>query len=163
MGKGRRIRLAVAVAAALAILFASPCFSQDKPDDAMQILSDRMKAGKKLLVAENMGLTESEAKGFWPVYEAYQRELGAINERIGRLIEDYARDFTANTLTDVKAGRLIDEMLAVSEAEQHLNKTFVPRLKKVLPARKVIRYLQIENKIRAVLKFEIAKGVPLAE
>jgi len=29
------------------------------------------------------------------------------------------------------------------------------------PLAKVVRYLQIENKIRAVVKYEIASGVPL--
>ena len=36
-----------------------------------------------------------------------------------------------------------------------------PQLSKVLPVRKVARYLQIENKIRAVVKYDIASGVPL--
>jgi hypothetical protein len=33
----------------------------------------------------------------------------------------------------------------------------------VLPVRKVVRYLQIENKIRAVVKYDIASGVPLVQ
>jgi hypothetical protein len=28
----------------------------------------------RLVVAANMQLTEEEAKGFWPVYKAYQQE-----------------------------------------------------------------------------------------
>jgi hypothetical protein len=31
----------------------------------------------------------------------------------------------------------------------------------VLPERKVVRYLQIENKIRAIVKYELAGAVPL--
>ena len=50
--------------------------------DNMQILRDKIKADKKLLVANNMELTDSEAKAFWPVYEEYQKELGVINQRI---------------------------------------------------------------------------------
>jgi hypothetical protein len=34
-------------------------------------------------------------------------------------------------------------------------------LDKVLPATKVARYLQIENKIRAIVKFELAARIPL--
>jgi hypothetical protein len=33
----------------------------------------------------------------------------------------------------------------------------------VLPVRKVARYLQIENKIRAVVNYELATGVPLVQ
>ena len=53
--------------------FPVPALSQDKPADNMQILLEKVKADKKLLVAANMELTESEAKGFWPVYEGYQK------------------------------------------------------------------------------------------
>ena len=40
---------------------------------------------------------------------------------------------------------------------------YVPKLGKVLPQVKVARYLQIENKIRALVKYELAGAVPLAQ
>ena len=43
-------------------LFSLPALAQDKPADNMQILREKIKADKKLLVAANMELTESEAK-----------------------------------------------------------------------------------------------------
>ena len=143
--------------------FATPALTQDKPADNMQILREKVKADKKLLVAANMELTESEAKGFWPVYEQYQKDLDAINQRIGKLIESYAADYRANTLTDEKAKVLIDEMVAIEQAEAGLKTSYVPKLSKVLPPKKVARYLQIENKIRAVVKYEVAEGVPLVQ
>jgi len=39
----------------------------------------------------------------------------------------------------------------------------VPRLEKVIPGMKVARYMQIENKIRAVIKYELAESIPLVE
>jgi hypothetical protein len=58
--------------------FAAEGGAQDKPADNMQILRDKLKADKKLVVATNMELTESEAKGFWPIYEQYQKDLQKI-------------------------------------------------------------------------------------
>ena len=136
--------------------------AQDKPAD-MQILQEKIKADKKLLVAENMDLTESEAKGFWPVYDQYQKDLAAINQRIIKLIESYAADYRAKTLNDEKAKKLIEEMVAIEQAEAGLKKTYVPKLGNVLPQMKVARYLQIENKIRALVKYELADGVPLVQ
>jgi len=69
----------------------------------------------------------------------------------------------ANTLSDAKAKKLIGEFLAIEKAEAGLKATCVPRLSKVLPQKKVMRYLQIENKIRAIVKYDLAAGVPLAE
>ena len=141
--------------------FPTPALTQDKPADNMQILREKIKADKKLVVAANMELTESEAKVFWPVYDQYQKDLAAINQRIVKLIESYAADYRASTLTDEKAKKLIDEMVAIEQAEAGLKAASVPKLSKVLPQKKVARYLQIENKIRAVVKYELAAQVPL--
>jgi hypothetical protein len=148
---------------AAVMVFPTPALTQDKPTDDMQILREKIKVDKKLVVAANMDLTESEAKGFWPVYEDYQKDLAAINQRIGKLIESYAADYRANTLTDEKAKKLVDELIAIEQAETGLKASYVPKLSKVLSQRKVARYLQIENKIRAVVKYELAAQVPLVQ
>jgi hypothetical protein len=153
----------VTVLMAAVVAFPSSALTQDKPSDNMQILREKVKADKKLLVATNMELTESEAKGFWPVYEDYQKDLTAINQRIVKLVESYAADYRANTLTDEKAKKLVDELVAIEKAEVGLKASYVPKLSKVLPQKKVARYLQIENKIRAVVKYGLAEGVPLAQ
>ena len=137
--------------------------AQDKPADNMQILRDKIKADKKLLVATNMELTESEAKGFWPIYDEYQNDLQKINRRIVSLLESYAADFRDKSLTDDKAKKLIDEAVAIEAAEANLKSTYVPKLSKVLPVKKVARYLQSENKIRAVVRYDLAQGVPLVQ
>jgi len=143
--------------------FAPLALAQDKPADNMQILRDKIRADKKLVVATNMELTESEAKGFWPIYDAYQKDLQKINRRVANLLESYAADFRNKSLTDDKAKKLIDEAVAIEKAEANLKSTYAPKLSKVLPVRKVARYLQIENKIRAVVKYDIAQGVPLVQ
>jgi hypothetical protein len=137
--------------------------AQDKPADNMQILRDKIKADKKLVVATNMELTESEAKNFWPIYEEYQKELQKINRRIANVLDSYADDFRSKKLTDDKAKKLIDEANGIEQAEVNLKSTFVPKLSKALPVIKVARYLQIENKIRAVVKYDLAQGVPLVK
>ena len=157
-------RLTKAFAAALvaAMLgFTWPGGAQDKPADNMQILRDKIRADKKLVVAANMELTEAEAKGFWPIYEQYQKDLGKLNQQMANLLDSYADDYRRKSLTDDKAKKLIDQALAIDKAETDLKSNYAPKLSKVLPVRKVARYLQIENKIRAVVKYDIASGVPL--
>jgi hypothetical protein len=141
----------------------TPAWTQDKPADNMQLLQEKIKADKKLLVAQNMGLTESEAKAFWPVYDQYQNDLTAINQRMIGLIESYAADYRAQSMTDEKAKKLISEFVAIGKAEGGLNESYVPKLSKVLPPKKVARYLQIENKIRAAIKYELAGEIPFVQ
>ena len=141
--------------------FAPLSVAQDKPADNMQLLREKIRADKKLVVGMNMELSESEAKAFWPIYDQYQRDLQKLNQRILGVLSGYAEDFRNKSLTDEKAKKLIDEALAIEVAEANLKSTYAPKLSKVLPVRKVARYLQIENKIRAVVKYDIAAGVPL--
>lgn len=155
------IKLTSFALAALLLCFMGYAAAQDKPADNMQILRDKIKADKKLLVATNMELTDSEAKSFWPIYDQYQKDLQKINQRIAKVIEGYADDYRNHSLTDEKARKLIDEALAIDKAEAGLKSTYAPKLAGVLPARKALRYLQIENKIRAVVRYDIASGVPL--
>ena len=159
MRKSMKVTFFLTLVAAITAWFVCPVLAQDN----MQILRDKIKADKKLLVAANMDLTESEAKGFWPVYEEYQKDLGAINQRIGKLIESYAADYRANALTDEKAQKLIGELVAIEKADGELQGSYAPKLNKVLPAKKVLRYLQIENKIRAALKYELAANIPAVQ
>lgn len=150
------------VAAMLMLFCYAPlAMAQDKPADNMQILRDKIRADKKLVVAANMELTESEAKAFWPIYDAYQKDLQKLNQRIAALLDSYADDARKKSLTDDKAKKLIDEAVAIDQAEANLKSGYAPKLGKALPAIKVARYLQIENKIRAVIKYDLAQGVPL--
>lgn len=139
-----------------------PALAQDKPADTnMQILLDKVKADKKLVVAANMELNEAEAKAFWPIYDAYQKELQALNERVGKTILAYADAYNKKALTDDLAKQLTSEALAIDQDELTLRKTAAAKLNSVIPAMKVARYIQIENKIRAALRYELAAGIPL--
>jgi hypothetical protein len=124
-----------AMLCALVLVF--PAQSQDKPANNMEILRDKLKADKKLLVATNMELTESEAKNFWPVYDDYQKELQKINQRMVKLLNDYAADYRTNSVSDEKAKKLTDEYVSVQQAEANLTTSFVPKLNKALPAKKL--------------------------
>ena len=157
----------VLAALLVAAVFALPVvgFAQEKSADEtnMEILRDKIKADKKLVVAANMTLTDTEARAFWPLYDEYQKELQALNDRLGKTIESYADAYNANSLTDDTAKKLIDEVLAIDEAEAQMRKNQAAKLAKVLPGKKVARYLQIENKVRALVRYELAAGIPLVE
>jgi hypothetical protein len=149
---------------AAALMFGLPAAAQDKPaSDSMQLLREKLKADKKQLIAENLPLTEAEAKRFWPIYESYQKELAKVNDQIALLIVDYAREYNAKSLTDAKARALIDRLIGIEEQEVRMKRALVKKLDKALPGTKVARYVQLENKVRALVKYEIAGEVPLAQ
>jgi len=143
------------------LFLGEPVWAQDAANANMEILMEKVKADKKLVVAMNMNLSDVEAKGFWPIYNDYQADLQKVNQRMGVLISDYADAYNSGSISDDTAGKLIKEWLQAEAEEMKLRGANVKKLAKVLPAQKVMRYLQIENKIRALVKFGLAAEIPL--
>ena len=154
-----RLVTSLAMAAALA----APAMAQTTATTNMDILRQKIKADKKLVVAENLKLTEAEGAAFWPVYEAYQKDLQGINQRLAAAIKAYADAYNKGPVTDETAKKLLEEAVAVDDAEAKLKSASVPKVLAVLPATKAARYVQIENKIRAALRYELAAGIPLVQ
>ena len=138
-----------------------PAMAQNKAADNMEIVLEKVRADKKLLVAENMQLTETEAKSFWPIYEAYQKDLGTLLERMAKVIEGYRANFL--NMSDENAGKLLDEYLAIQNDDTRLMQSCLSKLREILPEKKVMRYFQIENKISAAVNFELARNIPLVQ
>jgi hypothetical protein len=140
----------------------APGYAQSTSADMdMQILRDKLKADKKVIVAANMQLTDSEANAFWPIYDAYQNDLKAINARLGNAILAYADAYKAGPISDGAAKKFLDEAIAIDDAEAKLRKDYAAKLTAAIPAAKAARYLQIESKIRAAIRYEMAAAIPL--
>ena len=99
-----------AVLLCVTALVVAPVFAQDKTSDTnMQILLDKVKADKKLVVAANLELSDADGKAFWPIYEAYQKDLETINDRLSKTILAYADAYNKSTLTDAQAKQFSDD------------------------------------------------------
>jgi hypothetical protein len=153
----------LATACAIVVGLAAPAMPQSTGKTDMDILSQKIKADKKLVVAQNLKLTDAEGTAFWPVYDAYQKDLQLINQRMTAAILAYADAYNKGPVTNDAARKLLDEALAIDEAETKLKSTMAPKILAALPATKAARYIQIENKIRAVVRYELAAGIPLVE
>ena len=140
---------------------ALPVGAQQAADNNMQAVRDKLRADKKLLVAQAMALTESEGKGFWPIYESYQKEFGALNDRLSNLIQDYATRYS--NLTNESARNIVDGYLAIETDRLKIRRSYLLKFRQILPEIKVARLYQLENKIQAAINCELAAGIPLVE
>lgn len=139
----------------------APAFAEDNSSNNVEIQKQKAMADKKALVSANMNLTDAEAKGFWPIYEAYQKDLAKNNDQLAALINSYADQFRNNTLTDVSAKELLTKQWSIEESEINLRRQYLDKVSAVLPIVKAARYIHIEQKLRAALRFELAKQIPL--
>ena len=124
-------------------------------EDARTILQ----AEHKLLVSENLGLTASEAEAFWPVYDRYAAELDKAGDRRVKLISDFVASF--DNLSNDKAKQLIADMLRYQKEVLKVREKYAKKFQQVLPATKVARFYQIENKLDALVSFVLASEIPL--
>ena len=147
------------MAAFLTCLAGGVAGAQDKPADTMEILREKVRADKKLVVAEALNLSEGEAKAFWPVYNAYQSDMIAYYNRVGKLIDTFAQTYAS--MTDEAATRLLGDFLALGREHVGILNSYAPKFRRVLPPVKVARFYQIENKLRAMVDYELAREIPL--
>ena len=160
-----KLRLALAGALVLGLCGAAqraaPPPAGEASKASLDVLLDAIRSNRKALVAVNLSLTDAEAARFWPVYERYQKELTAVNDRLAKVVEDYITNF--HDLSNEKAMQLVGDYLSAEEDRAKIRRTFLPEFAKVLPGRKVARFYQIENKTDAILRYDLAAEIPVVE
>jgi hypothetical protein len=155
-----------AVLFAAALLAALPAAAEGNPADLtdMAALRTAVRADKKALVESTLQLTPTEAKRFWPLYEAYQRIADRSNQRRAVAIEGLVA--LDRPISDLYARNLASELISADEDEVKARRALQNRLMRGVPTRilspkKAARYLQLESKIRAMQAYDIAAGIPL--
>jgi hypothetical protein len=107
-----------------------------------------------------MGLTDEQARGFWPAYREYREQMARVGDRLLDVIEEFVE--AEASLTDEQATRLLDEFLAAKAQEVSVRRKHARKFRKLLPPSLVLRFFQLENKLDAVVNYELAESVPLA-
>jgi hypothetical protein len=144
---------------ALLLLCAAPAFAQTAEE--IELARAVAATERKLLVAKNMQFNEKESEDFWPLYNEYQEKVWKVNDRIAKLVTGYAKDFEALSNEDAK--QMLDQFQDIEEERLKLRKSYVKKFYKVLPAKKVARFYQIENKLDAIINIQLARAIPLVE
>lgn len=144
------------------VLFAQGDTMGGLPDEQqIKALRQDMTSQKKMLVAANMQLTETEAQKFWPVYDEYAlEEISIIDNRVS-MIKEYAEDY--NNLTDTQAQNLIKRWIQADDAEVKLRLKYIPIFSKVLPAKKMALFIQIDRRFGQVLDVKVMSAIPLLQ
>jgi hypothetical protein len=127
----------------------------------ISLTRSQIQTDRQAIVAGNLPMAEEQAKAFWPLYRDYRAELAKLGDRFVALVENYAKNF--DTLTDPQAQAMVDEMFAIQKEEIKIKSGWAPKLGKVLPPKSLARFFQLENKLDAIIRFEIADEVPLVE
>jgi len=154
----------------LVALMVGPAFAQapaageaaSDPVAALQAFNAEAAPKKREFVQQQLALTEAEAKAFWPVYDAHQAALTRLNERRLANIEAYAEVWNAAATDEKAIAAVATEALDIEKDEAALMEHTYGKLKGQVPVVKAVRYLQLESKLRALIKVELAARIPYA-
>jgi hypothetical protein len=162
MFKNRTLFAAATVAALTLLAPAQSTLAQTtSTTDDTQLLISQIQTDKRAVVLQAMDMTDPEVKGFTPIYDQYQRDRKAIFERQSDLLNKYASNY--DSMTDAAAKDILKDWLKIKDDQQSLVKSYAKKFAKVLPSSKVLRWVQIENKLENVLAVQAARIVPLTK
>jgi len=118
-----------------------------------------LKKEKKEIVKDVLELTDEQSKIFWPIYDEYMAELVPFNKIFVKTITEYMDKY--ETMTDADADRLYKNYFVVDESWLKLKKKYYKKMHKVLPAKKVVRYFQLENRLRTMVLSDLTIDIPM--
>ena len=132
--------------------------SQPNPNDFIELLRKDVRSQKKQIIAENMGLSDSEAEKFWPVYDRYTVELSRIYDTKIALLKDYAENY--ETMTGEQAENYIHKRAEVEQSIMQLRLKYMPAFRKVLSGRETAFFYQLDWRLGLAIDVELVQ-VPL--
>jgi Spy/CpxP family protein refolding chaperone len=128
--------------------------------DTLEVTRQAVENQRRILVAGAIPLTDAEADAFWPLFDDYEKERRTLDERANKLVADFVA--AAASLSDAQAKAMVEEALKVDDGHLRARRAFLDRAGKVIPARKLVRLYQIENKLDSVVRADVARQIPLA-
>jgi hypothetical protein len=141
---------------------ATPCQAQATQanlKDEIELTRSEVQTRRQEIVKELMELTPQESEAFWPVYRDYQRDAAKLGDQRVALIETYFAN--AENLTEEQADKLLKDAFKLRKSQLDLQKKYVGKYRKVLPAVKVARLYQIENALDAIISANLQASMPM--
>ena len=127
--------------------------------DEIALTRAAIQTRRQAIVTAAMDLTAPQSEVFWPLYRDYRTDMAKVDDRLVDLIIVYAGNY--NSMTDDTAAKLLNDYLDIERARLDVKDRYVPRFMSVLPAGKVARFFQVDNRLDKKIQAEIAAEIPL--
>lgn len=160
MKKLTNLLASTAIALTVAGALAGSAFAQDARGK-VEMTRANVKAARLEIAQANMNLTTAEGAKFWPIYKEYQAEITKKNDKLVKMLGDFVK--SDKPMSDGDLMKAMDTYLGLEKDTLTIRQKYAKKLRGAVPAIKVARWLQIESKMDAVVKFDLATNVPLAE
>jgi hypothetical protein len=156
----KNFKIALAATALLSVAAPFVAHAQSTYDDTQQLIA-QIQADKRAVVLKAMALDDAQMTAFTPIYDAYQADRKKLMQRGVDLINAYSSNY--DSMTDDAAKGLLKDWFKLQDDEIALVKGTAKKMDKVLPTAKVLRFVQVENKLNTLLRLPGIQGIPLAK
>jgi len=133
--------------------------STEKTTDVIDLVRSVYKADRQAFLADALQLTEAEGKTFWPLYKSYRADVDKIGDDLVKLVLEYG-DLYPN-VSEADARRLLKQYLGLEQKLVKKRSWYLKRAGKTLPADKVLRWAQLENRMDLGLRLQLAGTIPI--
>ena len=142
-------------------ILCSTAFGQIKSfeSDYVQMLKKDIQDESRKIVADNLILTDEQAKIFWPIYDEYDAAYDKLVDERVEVIKDYMMHYYG--MDGEKGKDLIDKSIGLKEKAVALQKEYINNMLKVLPISVVGKFFQIDNRIAAIIDITRMANLPL--
>jgi hypothetical protein len=123
-----------------------------------ELMRSDIRTKKATLIADRMKFTDQEAAAFWPIYRQYEADLAAINDKKVSIMKDYMAHH--QSLSDKQAKQLAEDVFDVDQRTLDLRTKCFGALEKTLPAKTIVRWLQLERRLQLLVDAQIAQDFP---
>jgi hypothetical protein len=148
--------LAIAIAAFPCVMSAqTQSVSADEQTLLKQVMTD-----KRSVYAQNLKMSDSESRAFWPIYDEYEGKLKKLDDAFIGLVNDFAAKY--DTLTETDAASMLKTKMQIEKDRMNLKQTYTKKIAQVLPAVKALRYAQLETRIDNMIRRDVYGLIPLA-
>jgi hypothetical protein len=130
-------------------------------DRLVELVRKDVRADKADIVAKTMNLDASQAAAFWPVYKQYETEAKTLGDERLAVIQDLAEHF--DTLNDENAKGLMARSFVIEEKKVALRKKYADEMLKVLPAKVVARFFQVDTRLDNLISLKVSSEIPLVD
>ena len=144
----------------LFVLLSTTASAQTALDEQIALARQSAHTDRKVLIMGNVNFTSEESAQFWPAWKEYRASMMANGDRMVALIANFARHY--EEMTDMKAKEIMTDSFSIKMQDLVIKQKFAMKISKMLPAKKAMRIIQIENKLDAALQMNLAAEIPLA-
>ena len=145
---------------AAAIAWAAPALaSEPLRRDGLESLRSDVKANRTAVIAQEMQFTQHESDEFWPIYRAYRSEVDKATDQVVELVLEYTDQYPG--IPEEKAREMLEQYLKVEAQLVKLKEKYLKKIGKVIPATKVFRFAQLDNRLDLATRVGMASAIPI--